>query len=258
MNAARKLLLGLLAVVLVAGCANETSGPIERQTRDVAEFTAIDMEGSAELAITVGSPASVQIEAPAEVLDRLKTEVRGDTLYIESKPKDWIFKKGRSRPKVTVFVPSLASLRVGGGNEVNVHGFSGGDTQIRVEGAVDIEGAGELDRLTIRMAGAGNGDFSRLIATDTHVTVDGVGTVIVHPKETLNATMNGVGAIHYTGTPREVRTHMNGLGRIAKADTDDIEAADIEAAPDEQVEIDPDKLQPEYEDDTPRDISDVI
>jgi hypothetical protein len=137
-------------------------------------------------------------------------------------------------------------LRLEGGNDVSVQGYAGGESNIRAEGAVNIEAQGELDRLTIRMAGAGNGDFSRLVANDTHVVVDGVGNVVVHPKEKLDATMNGVGAIHYTGTPREVRTRMNGLGHIGKTDG----AAPPDTA-DEQVEIDPDKLQPEYEDEKP-------
>jgi hypothetical protein len=68
--------------------------------------------------------------------------------------------------------------------------------------------------------------------------VEGVGSVIVHPKDTLDATMNGVGAILYTGSPREVNTRMNGLGTIARKDAKD--DSDDEA-------VDPKDLQPEYE-----------
>ena len=71
------------------------------------------------------------------------------------------------------------------------------------------------------MAGAGHGDFSRLVADQAKVIVEGVGSVIVHPKDTLDATMNGVGAILYTGSPREVNTRMNGLGTIARRDAKD-------------------------------------
>ncbi len=71
------------------------------------------------------------------------------------------------------------------------------------------------------MAGAGHGDFSRLVADEAKVIVEGVGSVIVHPKDTLDATMNGVGAILYTGNPREVNTRMNGLGTIARRDAKD-------------------------------------
>jgi hypothetical protein len=67
--------------------------------------------------------------------------------------------------------------------------------------------------------------------------------VIVHPKETLDATMNGVGAILYTGTPREVNTRMNGLGTIARRDSKD----DLDPEDREDVPVDPKDLQPEYE-----------
>lgn len=238
MTAFRKLLLGLLAAVLLTACTEDARGPIERETRTVGSFSAIDMEGSGVLDIRVGEDPAIEIEAPAQVLERMKVEVRGETLYIESKAKHW----GRHRTQVRVSVPTLSSLRLKGGNDVSVHGFAGGESEIRADGAVNIEAEGELDRLTIRMAGAGKGDFSKLAADDTQVTVDGIGRVVVHPLEKLNATMNGVGAIHYTGTPREVRTHMNGLGRISQTE----KGASREAS-DEKVEIDPDKLQPEYE-----------
>lgn len=243
MTAFPKLLLGMLAGVLLTACTDEARGPIERQTRTVGSFSAIDVEGAGVLDITVGQDPTVEIEAPAEVLEHMKTEVRDGTLYIRSKAKHW----GRGRTQLKVSVPTLSSLQLRGGNDVSVHGFAGGESSIKAEGAVNIEAQGELDRLTIRMAGASNGDFSKLVAADTHVTVDGIGSVVVHPKEKLDATMNGVGAIHYTGTPREVRTRMNGLGRIGKTD----EAAAPETS-DEKVEIDPDTLQPEYEDEEPR------
>ncbi|HET9445172.1 MAG TPA: DUF2807 domain-containing protein, partial [Steroidobacteraceae bacterium] len=109
-------------------------------------------------------------------------------------------------------------------------------------GAAHILAEGRLDELTVRMSGAGHGDFSRLVADETKVVVEGVGSVIVHPKDTLDATMNGVGAILYTGNPREVNTRMNGLGTIARRDSKDSDFEEREDAP-----VNPDDLQPEYE-----------
>ena len=120
-----------------------------------------------------------------------------------------------------ITVPELESLEVEGGNDVRLTGFAGGETKIRAAGAAHIIAEGHLDELTVRMAGAGHGDFSRLVADEAKVIVEGVGSVIVHPKETLDATMNGVGAILYTGNPREVNTRMNGLGTIARRDSKD-------------------------------------
>jgi hypothetical protein len=54
--------------------------------------------------------------------------------------------------------------------------------------------------------------------------------------------MNGMGAIHYIGNPREVRTRMNGLGTIGRQDSEQGEP-ESESKP----ELDPEKLQPEYD-----------
>ena len=124
-------------------------------------------------------------------------------------------------------------------------GFDGGDTSIRAAGAAHIGADGHLDELTVRMAGAGHADLSQLMADDAKVTVDGVGSVIVHPKDTLDATMNGVGAILYTGNPREVNTRMNGLGTIGAPRFEG--RSDTERATRGRTPVDPDALQPEYE-----------
>lgn len=239
-----------LAAVLLGGCNNYDGhdGPMQTQTRELSGFNAIDMEGAARLEISVGAPYSVELEAPADVLERVKTEVRGETLAIESRAKDWFPSGGRARVTLRISTPELTSLRLGGGNDVAVQGYDGGESSIKVEGAANIEARGELDRLVVRMSGAGQADLSELIAARVKVTVDGVGTAVVHANEALDATMNGVGAIHYIGDPREVRTRMNGVGTIGKKDWGKKEPSKDERSKDEDVEIDPDKLQPEYED----------
>jgi hypothetical protein len=77
-----------------------------------------------------------------------------------------------------------------------------------------------------------------LVANEATVTVDGVGSVIVNPRDSLDATMNGVGAILYTGSPSRVNTRMNGLGTIGQRDP---------KRPDAPKKVDPETLQPEYE-----------
>lgn len=99
---------------------------------------------------------------------------------------------------------------------VRLRGFRGGETSIDVNGAARIRASGALDKLTVHLDGAGFADLSRLSAKDAKVTVDGVGSVVVNPQESLEATMNGIGAILYTGTPRQVNSSMNGLGTIGK------------------------------------------
>ena len=230
------LLLMAASAALLSACDDgddrrSNFGPSRSESREIGSFDSIDMKGAARLEITIGQPESLVIEGRSSSIERVETDVRHNTLFIQSKPRDWFMSNNRRRITLKITVPSLESLEVEGGNDVRLTGFDGGDTSIRAAGAAHIVADGHLDELTVRMSGAGHGDFSRLVADQAKVIVEGVGSVIVHPKDTLDATMNGVGAILYTGNPREVNTRMNGLGTIARRDPKDDEPEQHQDAP---------------------------
>jgi Putative auto-transporter adhesin, head GIN domain len=236
-------ILVIATLSALSGCdRSESRGPTRTETRQLESFDAIEMKGAARLEITVGKPQSVSIEGREAALARIDTQVRGGTLHIESRFKDWVVAQGRSRLTIRISVPSLQALRLQGGNDVRLAGFDGGHSTIEVEGAANIEADGRLEALTVRLAGAGHADLSRLVAEAAKVSVDGVGSVTVHPTDTLDATMNGVGAIFYIGNPREVNTRMNGLGTIGRSESKDGRQAEP------RKPVDPDTLQLEYED----------
>lgn len=231
------------AALLLGGCGNHgDNGPTISETLEVDSFDSIDIDGAARLEITIGEPVSVVIRGSEKSVRRVETKVDGDTLEIKSRAKDWIIRNENARLTFQITLPRLESLRLEGGNDVNVVGFAGGDTEIRASGALNINADGHLDNLKVRMSGAGHADLSRLVTNAATVTVDGVGSVIVNPRESLDATMNGVGAIFYTGSPRRVNTRMNGLGTIGQRDSTQTPSEEP------KKQIDPDQLQPEYED----------
>jgi Putative auto-transporter adhesin, head GIN domain len=219
----------LLAALALSACGDHDRdrhgdrdrGPETSEQRELAAFDAIEMSGAARLEIAVGQPLSVVVEGRQSMVERVKTEVRDHTLYIEAKPNGWIISRGKPRITINVSLPQLAALKLEGGNDVVMSGFTGGAANINVAGATRLKAEGQLEQLTVHMAGAGHADLSRLIADHAKVTVDGVGSIVVHSKDTLDATMNGVGAILYTGSPRQVSTRMNGLGTIGQQRAED-------------------------------------
>lgn len=244
------------AALLLGGCGDRgdhwaDKGPLVSERRDVDEFDSIRVEGATKLEITIGEPISVLVKGHESAVQRVSTDVRGDTLKIKGKARDWIVRDNDSRLTVQITLPKLESLHVEGGNDVSVAGFNGGDTKIRAAGAANLKADGQLDHLTVRMSGAGNADLSKLLVAEATVTVDGVGNVVVHPIESLDATMNGVGAIFYTGTPRRVNTRMNGLGTIAQRGADEVSREDSEGRPSEDAPVDPDSLELELDDPKP-------
>lgn len=262
----RTLAWGALLLLLAACDGHDyDGGDIRTETRLVGQFDAIEMDGSARLEIAVGESESLTINGSDKSVEHTSTDVRGNTLHIKTSSKDWGWNGKRSRIIVKIGVPHLSALRLQGGNDVRLTGFKGGTTRVDVDGAARLHASGELDELTVEMEGAGFADLADLVATDAHVTVDGIGQVIVHPKETLDATMNGIGAIHYIGNPRQVNTHMNGLGTISQRDENNseresrkeqrrLEKEQRKRDGDEWAEFgrppqpDPESLQPEYDD----------
>lgn len=252
MSSLRTLALALAALPFLSACGDDhfDAGPRRTETREVSSFDSIDMDGDGRLQIVVGSPESLAIEGRDATIKAISTEVRDGTLYIKSKRKDWILAGGRQRIALRISLPSLVSLKLDGGNDVRLTGFNGGESNIRVQGAAHIEADGALQALTVYMAGAGHADFSKLVANDAKVTVDGIGAVYVNSKDSLDATMNGVGSITYSGNPHQVNTRMNGLGSISQRQP---RHSKREERRDRRREVDPDSLQPEYENDSGED-----
>jgi hypothetical protein len=186
---------------------------VSTETREVPSFDAIEFDGDARLEITVGEAVEVTVRGQPSVIRRTQTRVTDNTLHIDVERRvSW----DRERLTLSIKVPQLRSLELDGGNDVRLQGFKGGESRIDVNGAARIRASGTLDKLSVHLDGAGFADLSRLSAKDAKVTVDGVGSVVVNPEESLEATMNGIGAILYTGTPRQVNSAMNGLGTIGK------------------------------------------
>lgn len=243
------MLGGLVAMAMLGGCgdggADSDRGPVVSERREVQSFDSISLEGAAKLEIKVGEPVSVLVSGNETSVGRTETSVSGGTLHIKNKARDWVI-RNNSRLTVQITLPKLDSLELEGGNDVSLVGLHGGDTKIKAAGAANIVANGQLDELTVRLAGAGHADLSKLAVNDAKVTVDGVGSVIVNPHESLDATMNGVGAIFYTGSPRKVNTRMNGLGTIARQDSSEDSKAEPKPEPEAQP-AEPDSLQLERE-----------
>jgi hypothetical protein len=246
------MLGGLVALALLGGCSDGghdgggDGGPVVSERREVQSFDSISLQGAAKLEIKVGEPVSVLVSGNETSVGRTETSVSGGTLHIKNKARDWVI-RNNSRLTIQITVPKLDSLELEGGNDVSLVGLHGGDTKIKAAGAANIIANGRLDELTVRLAGAGHADLSKLTVADAKVTVDGVGSVVVNPQESLDATMNGVGAIFYTGSPRKVNTRMNGLGTISRQDPS--EASNAEPMPEPEAKpADPDSQPLERED----------
>lgn len=210
----------------VSGDGNATSQP-----REVAAFSSIELETSADVVVKVGQPQRLVVVADSNLLQHVKTEVRGGKLLIDM--------DGDVRPKtplrVEVSIPELKDLEIDGSGDVTVEGAKG-DSNLSIDGSgdirwtgeagelhVDIEGsggvtlAGSAAQLTIEVSGSGDVDAKELKARDAVVEVEGSGDVAVHVTGgKLRAEVSGSGDVAWSGEATVERAVVSGSGAIQK------------------------------------------
>jgi hypothetical protein len=223
---------GLLAAASTASAAwLEGDGQATTQTREVAEFTGVKLETSADVVVKVGGERRVSVTADSNLLERVKTDVRGRSLVIDT--ADGIHPKTRVR--VEVSIPELREVEIDGSGNVSVEGARG-DASLSIDGSgdlrwsgeggavrVEIEGsgtatlAGSASQLAIEVSGSGDVDATRLQARNANVEVEGSGDVNVHVDGgAFRAEVTGSGDVTWSGNGTVERAVVSGSGEIRK------------------------------------------
>jgi hypothetical protein len=202
----------LLVSLGLSGCERGADMTVESQ--DLGTFSAIDFNGAGKVNITVGAPSAVGIEGGARAIKHLRIYVENDTLVIRPTEAHWSWLDSPQQLTLNIGAKTLTSLETKGAGSVHITGLKGGEHRVLVAGAFNIEARGELDRLDITLQGAGNVDYSRVIAQEANVVLRGAGNIEVNPVKLLDAAVHGVGAVQYFGEPDKVESVVHGLGAI--------------------------------------------
>jgi hypothetical protein len=188
----------------------------ETQTRNVGKFDAVAMTGAGTLDVTVGQEGSVAIEGDSDVLRHYETEIRDGTLYI-GPPRDrlWFgFHGDLGKVAVRITLPRLTALSFSGSGDTNVAGLAGGMTSLTVNGSGSMKAQGQLDRLILTINGSGHADLPNLAIDDALVIVNGSADVVLQPRQSLAATINGSGKVQYVSVPAKITSVIRGIGTV--------------------------------------------
>lgn len=195
-----------------------------QQTRAVSSFQSIKASGAINLLLTQGPTTEVKVDAPAELLPRIKTEVQGNTLTIyreKGSVLSW------ANEKVTVYItcPTLTGLEVSGASDVkSTTPFTADNFTIRASGASDVtmilnakaltataSGAsdlrltGRVERQQVQISGSSDYQAYNLQSRTATVEASGASDAYVAVSEELSSRASGASDIHYKGKPRVKR-----------------------------------------------------
>jgi hypothetical protein len=251
-----KLLNKLLFALLLTACtgyAFATPGltlkadTFAKTDRHVSDFNALQISGPFDVYLTQGFTESVTLEAPAEILDRIVTEVNSGTLRISNKHDNWGWSNKswwsdkswwHNHKKIVVYVTAkdLNSIKISGsGDVIFKDGITSASLKLRIRGSGNIKGkvavktleshisgsgsmrlSGIAQSSTVMVTGSGNFTAPELVTSNSAVHLSGSGGAKINANDKLDAAISGSGGVSYTGTAKITNSKKSGSGNITR------------------------------------------
>lgn len=228
----------LLAVIIFNNSCNwfcETaSGNLITESRDVADFTAIEMDGSGIIYISKGEKSSIEITTDDNVMTVLETEVSREELKL--KLNGCI--ENITRLEVRITVPKLTGVVVTGSvkvvsnelftvDELVIRSSGSGEIKLKVDaqelitkinssGNVILSGKADNHEVTIK--GAGNLNALELKTNELDADISASGKAEVFVLKNLKADISDSGQLKYKGNPQKINTNATDAGTVSNVE----------------------------------------
>jgi len=226
----RKTLFVLVIVLLATqACSAFAREPVE--TRAVDEFTRINNNTPYNVIVTQGDSYSLTIDADANLLKVITTEVFGDTLTIGTKPNRLLI----LRPvTITITARALEEISLGSTGNGEVTGFSGESFNALVTSTgnlkimdLHVASLNALIASTGNLTMDGSADQAEVVATSTgncycknfkadrvSAEVTSTGNITIWAVDAIDASTTSSGMVYYYGDPQSVRKQATSSGKI--------------------------------------------
>lgn len=186
------------------------SGNIQTEKREVSEFSSVKTGGAITVDIVAQRDFNVEVEADDNLLEHIKTEVKGDTLKIYTEGSI----STRNPIRVRISMPQIESLDISGASGGTLTGVKNETLMVEASGASKIEINGEARELNVELSGASRLDAERLRSENVTVEASGASNATVAALNELTAEASGASNIRYTGEPKNVKRNISGASSV--------------------------------------------
>jgi hypothetical protein len=186
------------------------SGNPSSETREVGEFSGVDVGGVFQVEITAQQEFGFEIEADDNLLPLIRTEVRDGVLWIETDEKI-----SPNQPlRVRVSAPDINKIAASGVSKVSLSAVKNDELHVDTSGASKVNITGETANLIVEVSGASKVDAGDLKAGNAKIDASGASHVDVFAVNDLRSDASGASKIVYTGSPKNVEKNASGAGSI--------------------------------------------
>lgn len=190
------------------------SGAVGRQVREVGHFRALAIGTDAKVIVRQGDHDTVEVEAEANVIDLIGTQVEGGTLTIEDRRH---FRSPNAQVTVTVrrlrslqtsgaapvvaegIAVPLLSLSLGGSSSVVLNALAVGQLRVASGGSSVLSASGAADGFSAALGGSSSVDAAALVAGAVSVDAGGSSQATVWATRSLALSLGGSSGVRYYG-----------------------------------------------------------
>ena len=191
------------------------NGNLASEMRKLSNFKAIEISiGYDKILVNCGEKPSLHISGDENILPLITTRISKGILKIES---DSTFET-KADSEIIINVKSLKEFTFDGVGETVIQNVNSEKFTCNINGVGSCELNGKVESFYVSVNGVGSVNAKQLIADDVVANLNGVGSVKLYAKNSLNASVNGVGGLTYFGNPTELILNDSGIGGITKGD----------------------------------------
>jgi hypothetical protein len=210
------------------------SGEIVTETREVSGFNAVRLDGAGRLIISQGQAESLEIQAEDNIINKLTTEVDGQTLVLGFQDQLWqrsiiptkaitynltvtdlpvITFNGAGDLEMDSLETSNLEVTINGAGQINLAELAAESLTVRIIGTGSISISGQVSSQSISIDGAGSYQAGDLQTSSSEIIIKGLGSATLWATDTLNITIEGGGTVNYYGSPN-LTQNISGVGDI--------------------------------------------
>ena len=232
----KKISVIILSVVVVAFSSCEKvngDGPVVTETRNIVNYSGIDLRVSADVYFKQDPNFKVEISAQRNILEVMETYVSDNKLVIKYKNNVRV----HSHDPVIIMVsgPTADHLRISGSGNISVTGIlSPSRLEMDISGSgnilipqvatgyidADISGSGNITINTgtatdeqLKISGSGTIDLLNVAANKASTNTSGSGDTKVNLSQNLDVKISGSGSVYYKGSPI-INASVSGSGKV--------------------------------------------
>jgi len=231
--------IGTVAIIIIKSQSIIIgSGVNKNETRNIANFKNIIIEGDFQVRISESQDEGIEINSDDNIVSKIITKVDGDDLnvYLDRPFPLFSYDIQKTKPiSVLIKYKKINLIKLNGSGSINTESDKVRTDNLKIilngsgtinesifvdnlnlisngSGTIILNGAAKTQN--INMSGSSQLDAKNLESKETTVQLNGSGGIVIRADDKLQININGSGTVNYYGTPKNFNQNINGSGLV--------------------------------------------